>query len=260
MKKISLASSLIIAGIVATASLTSAVSATTYTPLPSPAIGNTATTDSTVGFQSASPIDPVVPPLDPQAPDPTNPVAPPQGGSGPLSIDYVSNLNFGINNITNTNATYYAKAEVLSAGPNAGKNSPDYIQVTDNTGSFKGWALTVKQNDEFRLSGSAPSSTAVGDILTGAQLMLSKGQVNGIAGVPTSVNPTGTATINLSSSAQNVMTAATNQGMGTWIYAMGTGADYNGTTSPVSLSVPGTTMKKAGVYSTTLTWTLQQTP
>ncbi|MEB5953235.1 WxL domain-containing protein, partial [Enterococcus innesii] len=57
-----------------------------------------------------NPVDPTDPekPVDPV--DPTDPDGPNPGTNGPLSIDYASSLDFGVNKISNKNEVYYARA------------------------------------------------------------------------------------------------------------------------------------------------------
>ncbi|MFF2797183.1 WxL domain-containing protein [Lysinibacillus xylanilyticus] len=44
---------------------------------------------------------------------------PAQGTGGPLSIDFASSLDFGINPISNKEKTYYANAQELRSGENS---------------------------------------------------------------------------------------------------------------------------------------------
>lgn len=70
-----------------------------------------------VGFTSGNEITPPVDPNDPDPNkpirpiDPTNPNGPKPGTPGPLSVDFVSSLDFGEQEITNKDRTYYARAQ-----------------------------------------------------------------------------------------------------------------------------------------------------
>ncbi len=67
-------------------------------------------TPSTDGTDPVNPENP-----DPEKPvrpvDPTNPDGPNPGTPGPLSIDYASSLDFGSNEISNKDQTYFARAQ-----------------------------------------------------------------------------------------------------------------------------------------------------
>ncbi len=100
--------------------------------------------------------------------------------------------------------------------------------------------------------------------MTGASITLSniqtKSSSDNKAGAPTApssitLTPGTTAA---PGAAQDVMTAALGDGMGTWVASFGD--DTTGAQS-VSLNVPGATEKvKDATYTTTLTWLLTDTP
>lgn len=207
---------------------------------------------STEGTLPVDPTDPgtVVTPENPDG----GPVTP--GTNGPLSIDFASTLDFGLNQISSIDQTYYAKPQVVRVtaedSTTTTKNVPNYVQVTDNRGTNAGWTLKVKQN------GQLTNATALNSTLTGAQISLNNGTaVSAMTGVtaPTTVS---SITLNPSGAEAVVMSAAANTGAGTWIDAFGIietvdGAEKN---KAITLFVPGSTPKDAVKYSTTLTWTL----
>ncbi|HCJ4447828.1 TPA: WxL domain-containing protein [Listeria innocua] len=194
-------------------------------------------------------------PLDPTDPDTDKPIVPtdpdtPEGTSGPLSIDHVSNFHFGEQLISPKAKTYYATLEDIKQQDETIKSVPNYVQVTDKRGSNEGWLLTVKQENQL--------ATEDGAELKGAVIKLSNTQIK-----TTSDNkakaPTVTTDIELvpAGDALDVINAKQEEGMGLWIGSFGnegTGANS------VSLSVPGESAKQAAKYTSELTWTLSSTP
>lgn len=195
--------------------------------------------------------DESTPPVDPENPDPTNPIDPSDppdtGTGGPLSIDYSSRFKFGLQQISTLDKIYYASADIM--GNNLRK--PTYVQVTDKRGTLAGWKLTISQPNQFK--------TVDGDILEGAELTLTKGEV------ASSVNSDYTPTVvedrlSLKPGVGNflVINAKKNTGVGTWIYRFG--SDEKENRDAVQLKIPGTSVKLAKKYSTELVWTLEDTP
>ncbi|MFC4652283.1 WxL domain-containing protein [Lactococcus nasutitermitis] len=236
------------------------------------------------GTASTTPVDPTDPstPATPTNPDGTDPEP---GTAGPLSIDFASSLSFGTQVISASDQTYYAHAQTLTDST----TGPNYVQVTDTRGTLSGWSLSVNTDAQLHLATVDPTSTpetsdtTPGDYLTGATISFSGGYVAGTATTGTPTGTTGTYTVG--ADATTIMNAAANQGAGTWVYGLGAGvsgttndvlgannAAYqeNGgaplansdvsTASPITLSVPGTTAKKAAAYTTDLIWTLSDTP
>lgn len=209
------------------------------------------------------PVDPNDP--DPNKPvepiDPTDPNGPNPGTDGPLSIDYASSLDFGVNKISNKDEVYYARAQQYKDEREATQN---YVQVTDNRGSNAGWTLKVKQNGQFK------ASSTLNDTLSGSMVKLVDPVVasNSTATFPTAestieLDPTGTESL--------VMTAKVDQGAGTYVNRWGTvetikekNKDGNEVdmevTKAITLSVPGSTPKDAVKYGTSLTWSLSDVP
>lgn len=209
------------------------------------------------------PIDPTNPdPLNPVNPiDPTDPNGPEPGTEGPLSIDYASSLDFGVNKISNKDEVYYARAQQFKNGKAA---TPNYVQVSDNRGSNAGWTLKVKQNGQFKATGT------LNDTLTGSEVKLINPVVSSNS---TAVFPTPAATIELDpvGTESLVMSAKSNQGSGTYANRWGSvetvkemakdGSTVDAeVTKAITLSVPGSTPKDAVKYSTTLTWSLSDVP
>ncbi len=200
-----------------------------------------------VGFLKNSTSPPIVNPLDPDVELEIDT----EGSTSELSIDYASDLEFGSNQISTSDKTYYAAADVLVA-KGSGKEVlvPNFVQVTDNRGTKVGWTLSVTASD---------FTTGDGRILKGAYITFNHANTY-------DANSTGDApTVEQSIALEQVgtpypmMIAANGQGSATWgIYFAG-GEDDTGDYS-VTLSVPGESTKMADTYTSTLTWNLAETP
>ncbi|WP_165005762.1 WxL domain-containing protein [Enterococcus sp. ZJ1668] len=209
------------------------------------AADSTYATNGHVAFEAD---DSPTPPVDPT--DPTTPVdpdpTPNPGTSGPLSLDFASSFDFGTQKITTTDKTYYAKLQSFT-------NSDDdvnYVQDTDKRGTMQGWKLSVMQDDSFK--------TAEDEVLEGAQITLTKGEV--ASETDAAYAPTAKANVTLvpGQDSGTVVNAEAGKGMGTWIYRFGNDAASGA--DAVKLVVPGKTVKLAKAYTTTITWTLSDTP
>ncbi|PFJ18059.1 cell surface protein, partial [Bacillus cereus] len=112
---------------------------------------------------STNPIDPTNPD-NPTPPNPIDPEDPDNGGtgnSGELTIDYVSNIQFGTQKIVSGNTTYNAK------------NKDPFVQVSDKRGTGEGWSLKASAS-EFKSDD--------GKVLKGAVLSFKNGQVKSQSG------------------------------------------------------------------------------
>lgn len=206
-------------------------------------------TDPTDPVDPTDPTNPVEP-IDPTDSDSSNP-----GTNGPLSIDFASSLDFGTQKITSKDEIYhavpqkYVTSETDAEGNLVTKKGPNYVQVTDNRGTEAGWILQVNQNGQFK--------SETGKELTGAVITLNNGTV---VTASESGKPAGEDTIalNAEGALSKVMTAAAGNGAGTYLLTWGTD-EVSGAES-ITLDVPGATTKYAEKYSTTLTWTLSDTP
>lgn len=228
--------------------------------------GGTYTTDGTVKFMPSTdptnPVDPTNPdpdkPVNPVNPDGTDPTP---GTKGPLSIDYASSFDFGMNKISNKTQTYYARAQKYKGD----LVTPNYVQISDNRGSNAGWTLTLKQNGQFK------NDDTLNKVLTGSVIVLTDPKVDSATMNVTAPTAQSTITLDPNGAESLVMTAAKNAGAGTWVDAFGTvetvtekDADNNDVTADITkaiaLTVPGNTPKDAVSYATTLTWTLTDVP
>lgn len=195
-------------------------------------------------------ITPPVDPTDPEKPgpvdpvDPTDPNGPKPGTPGPLSIDYASSLNFGKPSITSTNQTYYANAQEFGKR----EPGPNYVQVSDTRGTDAGWSLQLKQDGQFK--------SQTGKELTGAKITFNNAQVNTASASPKPSNVKNSFSLT-PEGAENIMSAKVGEGNGTYVLAFGDNATAG---QSIELYVPGATTKYAEKYSTSLTWTLTDTP
>ncbi|PEK57851.1 WxL domain-containing protein [Bacillus wiedmannii] len=207
------------------------------------------------------PVDPNNP--DPEIPvnpvDPTDPNGPNPGTNGPLSIDYASSLDFGINKITNKDMTYYAKAQELRSDEGS-TYVPNYVQISDNRGTNAGWTLTVKQE------GQLSNDTTQNKELTGSQIQFVDPTVASKSEV-TPPTPADVITLDPNGAESLVMSAKQSAGAGLWVDRWGTVEEMTGDqgekvqkTKAISLNIPGKTPKDAVKYSTKLTWNLSDVP
>ncbi|ALS00769.1 hypothetical protein ATZ33_05105 [Enterococcus silesiacus] len=193
----------------------------------------------------------VTPPVGPGGEELVKPGEGDTGMVGPLTIDYITKINFGSVKVSGNTATYYAKlAEIKLKDTLEAKKVPNYVQITDNRGSNAGWQLQLKQDAQFQANGST---------LEGAKLTLDnptlkstqKGAAFAPLGRKVALEPGGPAV--------TVVNASAGKGMGTWHYTLGD-TDEQAAKS-VSLTIPGDTAKLTNAaYKTVLTWTLVDAP
>lgn len=221
-----------------------------------------------VGFIAGSEITPPVDPNDPDPNkparpiDPTDPDGPRPGTTGPLSIDYISNFDFGQQEITNKDRTYYARAQRYF---DTDYLSPNYVQVTDTRGEYTGWQLLVRQTNQFYAEKATKYHT-----LTGARITLSNPESDSVSDSQApELNPQ--IALEGDNRSNVVMQASENAGIGTWVNRWGNvewvkekDQENNVNEIPVvkavKLFLPGETPKEAVNYSTNLVWTLTSSP
>ena len=149
--------------------------------------------------------------------DPTNPDGPNPGTPGPLSIDYASSLDFGSNEISNKDQTYFARAQTYRNPDGSASElaTANYVQVSDLRGTNAGWVLKVKQNGQFR------NAETLHKELTGATVAFTEPSVRSNA--TDVLPPTATANIQLDAAGAEtvVMQAPEKTGAGTWITLWG---------------------------------------
>lgn len=164
----------------------------------------------------------------------------PTGEYGILTLDAVSDFNFGEQELSAKNETYSL----------TNKSTP-FAQVTDVRGTGEGWRL-VASLDSFTDEDTKAS-------LPGATIRLNntthdKQKENG-SEAPTSVSDE--IVLSSDNASKTITTAAKdkNQGLGTWITKWVDSADKEG----VVLDVPAAVATK-GTHTAEITWTLYNAP
>lgn len=206
---------------------------------------STGSSNAEVQFEEGSTVPEIVDPTDPDKPidkeDPDNPTDKPTEEDGPLSLDYVSSVDFGKQSISGQKAVY----ESTSLKP--------FIQVTDARGTGNGWHVTAEASG-FSTEEGTPS-------LRGATLAFNNGSV-----LSTSGNVSGTPKANTNialatdGTPANVVTAGEDEGLGTWINRwFPTDSSDNETNDNVTLEIPAGSASK-GAHSAEITWTLTSAP
>ncbi|PFJ17522.1 cell surface protein [Bacillus cereus] len=183
-------------------------------------------------------------PIDPINPDNSNPPKPIDsedsdnkgtGNSGGLTLDYVSNIQFGTKKIVNGNTIYHAK------------NKNPFLQVSDKRGTEEGWTLKARASE---------LKSEDGKVLTGAILSLRNGQVKSRSS-NVSTPPITNDVVFDNNDAKLVMFTEVDTGRGTWINVF-SGTD--GDNSNAQLKVLGDSADTLTNYSTVITWELSNAP
>jgi len=199
---------------------------------------------------------PIVPPLDPLNPEvEVNPENQPEQPENPsvVSIDFVSQFNFGERGISAKDQEYFALPQrILTEEGVEPETRPNYIQISDRRPASDrgGWTLSVRQTHQFR--------SEDGHELTGSKLSLLNGEMLGaqsttspgmVRSNPTELVPGGDGV--------PLIIAGRNEGEGTWLYRFGD-ADTAG--DSIRLEVPGSAAPRKTTYTTSLEWQLQAVP
>lgn len=198
----------------------------------------------------ASPVDP----LDPEVEvDPENKPEIPED-QGLLSIDFVSQFDFGKQGISVKDQTYYAQPQRLlneDGTVNEEEKRPNYVQISDRRSEDNryGWQLSVTQNHQF--------INSMGQELTGANISFRNQQlVTAQVGDTPELQQTNPMIL-LPNTKRILLMAQGNEGTGTWIYRFG---DAQTADKSIALHVPGGTNPESTSFSTTLTWELSAVP
>ena len=209
----------------------------------SPSLSAEGSAESQATVEFTAPTEPVAP-VNPEDPTQPNPDAGDAGNitgqEGPLSLDYVSHLDFGNQIISTSQEVYEATTDL------------PYIQVSDLRGTGEGWEV-IAQVSHFNNEGI--------DSLPGSSIQLNNG--NAVSTSTTDgpvINPsinlvTGRDPVNVVTAApkEDGSTVSTAQGLGTWV--MRWLGESEGTNEKVTLTVPGSTAS-VGNHTATITWTL----
>lgn len=210
-------------------------------------------------------------PLHPEKPDPSKPVEPKNpidpdkpvrpGTEGPLSIDFVSDFQFGEQKISTKDETYLAFPQAYNGEQS---DSANYVQVTDKRGTAAGWTLSVTQKDDFKSTVETTNNHLEGLEL---KLAANQGQVKSTSD---SAKPIGkNVVLSGAGSHAEILTAEQLAGTGTWTSTIGNLVDnpveekleeMPQLNEGVELFIPGEVQTDAVTYSTTLNWVLEQKP
>lgn len=107
----------------------------------------------------------------------------------------------------------------------------------------------MKQNGQFQ--------TAQSQELKGAKLTFKNGEM--VSNLSSAYSPLANGTFELPLDTEvDVVTAANDKGIGTWLYRFG--SDQSTGSSSIQLTVPGSSVKYAKKYQTSLTWSLKNVP
>lgn len=208
---------------------------------PSLSAEGSAESQATVNFTAP---EESVAPVNPLNPEESNNNAGNEGNvtnqSGPLSLDYVSHLDFGSQVISTSQKIYESTTDT------------PYIQVSDLSGTGNGWNVKA-QVSEFN-DGEVVS-------LPGSSIQLEGGDTVSTTNTDDPViNPsinlvTGGDPVNVVTAApkEDGSTVSTAQGLGTWV--MRWLGESEGKNEKVTLTVPGSTAS-VGNHTATITWTL----
>ena len=194
-------------------------------------VSSTHTSENKINFTAGEGV--VTPPVDPI--DPTDPDNPGTGQTGPLSIDYVSNIKFGEHKITGRDIAYKAK------------NANPFVQVTDLRGAGEGWHLSAKMS-EFK-SGNK--------VLRGATLAFKDGIVKAGSSSNISLAPTKSDVLFDNTDSKPFMNAMNKGGRGTWL-TVWSGTDQ--ANEAVQLNVVAGTPEANTEYTSSITWSLEDAP
>lgn len=189
------------------------------------------------GSESTNPVNPIDPDL-PVEVDPVDPNNPGTNNPGPLSIDFISNIQFGNNKINGKDTVYSAL------------NKSPYVQVTDVRGTEAGWELKVAAS-EFT------STKNPKDVLKGAELTFKNAAVKSASKGNVSQPPTSSDVTLINSDAQTIMNADENQGSGTWLSTWTANSEVN---ENVQLKVLSGSAKANTEYTAELNWSLSDAP
>jgi hypothetical protein len=214
---------------------------------------SSATTEGTIGVEKPTAEDgDITDPVDPTDPDnPFIPDNPNPGTPGLITIDQAPDLDFGTIKL-GTAQTVYAALQTGTDSTGAAKSVPNYVQVTDKSGNYAGWELSVKRT-EF-VSGE--------DNLAGSTMTFKNASVvtaaNNENPAPSTIVGQGTAGVEIPVNNKVVLAkAAATEGIGTWIYRMG--ADTTEGAESVELDIP-LAQYVEGNYVSNLTWTVTDAP
>lgn len=184
-------------------------------------------------------------PKDPEDDEEIVPIYPPT--AGPLSINYASSVNFGKQEVSGSERTFYAASDtVIKTQTGETRQTPNFVQVTDLRGTGAGWTLSVRQN--------GPLTNDNNVTISGARLSISAISVKPQHGEAEMVTEMNEQTLDENGNKQAILTSPEGSGMGTWNVYLGS---ENDATKAIKLVVPKNQPKEKGNYTTSLTWLLE---
>ncbi|MDI3234632.1 WxL domain-containing protein [Exiguobacterium antarcticum] len=183
--------------------------------------------------------------VDPETPDPQKPYDPigdggnnPTGNTGPLTLDYAPNFNFGSHESRATNSAVY---QALDKKP--------FLQVTDRRAKRSKWDVKVKL-------GKFKSSQTSEDSLTGAKLSIENGIVKSAIDLIDVPAPTTQDVVLEAGAADGTSILSSADGtFSTWLVYWPGDLVGQGSNTRVSLNVPINTQVE-GTHTATLEWVL----
>lgn len=197
-----------------------------------------------------------VSPVDPMDPDtettPENGPTIPEG-QGLVSLDFVSQFNFGEVAIHAGAKQYEALPQQITSGETL-QSRPNYVQISDRreTNDRGGWSLMATLSTEgFR---NEDNEELRGASIQLANQELAKPSAN--AGRTPQIVRNNGATL-LPGVATRLLDASAAEGQGTWVYRFG---DQDSAGSSVKLDVPAGANPKATNYQATINWELSVVP
>lgn len=203
--------------------------------------------ESSVIVDGIDPRDPLNPDVDV---DPDNRPTLPEN-QGLISIDFISQFDFGYVPIRSSQAYYPALPQKLRNAEDdpAGGERPNYVQISDRREESTGWTLSARLDEAGFVSEE-------GHQLRGVQLLL-----NNIRMATTSSNtssaPTYWESRELNAGRQILAKAEEGQGSGTWIQRFGDGETMD---QSVMLEVPINATPQATSYTGIIHWELSFVP
>lgn len=203
--------------------------------------------ETSVIVDGVDPRDPLNPDVDV---DPDNRPTLPEN-QGLISIDFISQFDFGHVPIRSSQAYYPALPQKLRNAENdpAGGERPNYVQISDRREASTGWTLSARLDEAGFVSEE-------GHQLRGVQLLL-----NNIRMATTSSNTSSTPTYwesrELNAGRQILAKAEEGQGSGTWIQRFGDGETMD---QSVMLEVPVSATPQATSYTGIIHWELSFVP
>lgn len=188
----------------------------------------------------------IVKPVDPGGGGVIDPNKPPT--KGPLSLNYASDIAFGQHKKTRQEQLFYAQEDTITVTETSEKKQVvNFVQITDLRGTAGGWTLSVRQN--------GPLKKENGVAIIGAKLTLSARSVESMYGFKEAPsNLTIDQVLSEEGQAHEIVKAEKGTGVSTWNVLLGKSGQE---TSGISLSVPKAAVKETGIYTTNLTWILQ---